>query len=48
MRANHATWLPRLQWEEWDVCRCLFDNTQHASMEANLEYMFKNFGEMTD
>lgn len=35
---------PPLQWEEWDVRRSLFDNRQSASMEENLEYMFKNFG----
>ena len=32
------------QFEEWDVCRSLFDNHVSASMEANLEYMFKYFG----
>lgn len=32
------------QFEEWDVCRSLFDNHVSASMEANLEYMFKHFG----
>ncbi|KAL4438232.1 hypothetical protein ABPG77_010593 [Micractinium sp. CCAP 211/92] len=32
------------KWEEWDVRRSLFDNRQSASMEENLEYMFKNFG----
>lgn len=30
--------------EEWDPCRCLFDNHVSESFEANLEYMFKNFG----
>ncbi|PRW45252.1 zinc finger protein [Chlorella sorokiniana] len=32
------------KWEEWDVRRSLFDNHVSASMEDNLEYMFKNFG----
>lgn len=32
------------KWEEWDVRRSLFDNHVSTSMEANLEYMFKNFG----
>ena len=32
------------QFEEWDVCQSLFDNHISASMEANLEYMFKHFG----
>lgn len=32
------------QFEEWDVCRSLFDNHVSASVEANLEYMFKHFG----
>ncbi|KAF6261751.1 hypothetical protein COO60DRAFT_735122 [Scenedesmus sp. NREL 46B-D3] len=31
-------------WEEWDVCVSLFDNKRSASMEANLEYMYKHFG----
>lgn len=31
-------------WEEWDVCRCLFDNHVSDSLDANLEYMYKNFG----
>eukprot|EP00891_Asterochloris_glomerata_P004280 jgi/Astpho2/4280/e_gw1.00064.65.1_t len=35
---------PDEEWEEWDVGRSLFDNHQSDSMEANLEYMFKNFG----
>lgn len=30
--------------EEWDVCRSLFDNHVSGSLEANLEYMFKHFG----
>ncbi|KAL3137679.1 hypothetical protein ABBQ38_004953 [Trebouxia sp. C0009 RCD-2024] len=30
--------------EEWDVCRSLFDNHVSASLEANLEYMYKHFG----
>lgn len=30
--------------EEWNVCRCFFDNHISDSFEANLEYMFKNFG----
>lgn len=32
------------KWEEWDVCRSLFDNRVAGSMEENLDYMFKNFG----
>mmetsp|Transcript_11229 Transcript_11229/g.30624 ORF Transcript_11229/g.30624 Transcript_11229/m.30624 type:complete len:495 (-) Transcript_11229:426-1910(-) len=31
-------------WEEWDVKRSLFDNHVSKSFEANLEYMWKNFG----
>lgn len=31
-------------WEEWDLHRSLFDNHMSPSFEANLEYMFKNFG----
>lgn len=31
-------------WQPWDVCRSLFDNHVSASMEANLEYMWKKFG----
>jgi pre-60S factor REI1 len=31
-------------WEEWDVCRSLFDNHISATMEDNLEYMWKHFG----
>ncbi len=30
--------------EEWDVRRSLFDGHMSRSMEANLEYMWKNFG----
>ena len=30
--------------ETWDLHRCLFDNHVSESFEANLEYMFKNFG----
>ena len=32
------------KWEDWDLCCSLFDNHKSASMEANLEYMLKNFG----
>ena len=32
------------EFEEWDVCRSLFDNHVSASLESNLEYMFKHFG----
>ncbi|GFR48596.1 hypothetical protein Agub_g10500 [Astrephomene gubernaculifera] len=32
------------EWPEWDVCRSLFDNHVSASLQANLEYMFKRFG----
>lgn len=31
-------------WEEWDVRRSLFDNHISATMEDNLEYMWKHFG----
>lgn len=31
-------------WEEWDVCRSLFDNHISSTMEDNLEYMWKRFG----
>jgi pre-60S factor REI1 len=31
-------------WEEWDVCRSLFDNHMSPSMEDNLEYMWRKFG----
>lgn len=31
-------------WEDWDVCRSLFDNHMSPSMEANLEYMWRKFG----
>lgn len=31
-------------WEKWDVCRSLFDNHMSASMEDNLEYMWKRYG----
>jgi hypothetical protein len=31
-------------WDEWDVCRSLFDNHVSPSFEANLEHMFKSFG----
>lgn len=31
-------------WEDWDLCCSLFDNHKSSSMEANLEYMLKNFG----
>ena len=31
-------------WEDWDVCRSLFDNHISPSMEANLEYMWRKFG----
>jgi hypothetical protein len=34
----------RNAWEEWDVCRSLFDNHVSKDMEANLTYMYKNFG----
>ena len=30
--------------EEWDVRRSLFDGHMCRDMEANLEYMWKNFG----
>ncbi|KAG7670973.1 hypothetical protein Ndes2526A_g01239 [Nannochloris sp. 'desiccata'] len=32
------------EWEEWDVCRSLFDNHISPSMEENLEYMWRKFG----
>lgn len=32
------------KWEDWDLCCSLFDNHKSSSMEANLEYMLKNFG----
>jgi len=32
------------EWEDWDVCRSLFDNHQSPTMEANLEYMWRKFG----
>ena len=31
-------------WEEWDARRSLFDNHVSPDLEANLDYMFKNFG----
>ncbi|MEW5300267.1 MAG: hypothetical protein WDW36_003208 [Sanguina aurantia] len=31
-------------WEDWNLCRSLFDNHVSASLEANLEYMFKTVG----
>lgn len=31
-------------WEAWDVCRSLFDSHVSASMEENLEYMWKKYG----
>lgn len=31
-------------WEDWDVRRSLFDNHTSETFEANLEYMFHNFG----
>lgn len=31
-------------WEKWDTCRSLFDNHMSASMEENLEYMWKTYG----
>ena len=30
-------------WETWDPRRCLFDNHLSESLEANLEYMWRNF-----
>lgn len=30
--------------EDWDICRSLFDNKISSSMDANLEYMWENFG----
>lgn len=35
---------PQESWEEWDVCRSLFDNKVGYSLESNLEYMWKKFG----
>jgi hypothetical protein len=32
------------QWAEWDVCVSMFDSHVSSSFEANLEYMFKNYG----
>lgn len=32
------------EWQEWDVRRSLFDNHVSASFDANLDYMFRNFG----
>ncbi len=32
------------QWEPWDPRKSLFDNHMSSSTEANLEYMWKNFG----
>lgn len=32
------------QWEQWDLCRSLFDNHTSPSFKANLEYMYKKFG----
>jgi len=31
-------------WEEWDVCQSLFDNNISSSLDANLRYMYKNYG----
>lgn len=31
-------------WEAWDLCRSLFDNHVSATMEDNLEYMWKTYG----
>jgi pre-60S factor REI1 len=31
-------------WEEWDICRSLFDNKISSSLETNLGYMWKTFG----
>jgi pre-60S factor REI1 len=31
-------------WEKWDLCRSLFDNHMSATMEDNLEYMWKTYG----
>lgn len=32
------------EWEEWDLRRSFFDNHVSASMQDNLEYMWKHFG----
>ena len=32
------------EWEEWDICRCLFDNHLSQNMDLNLDYMFRKFG----
>jgi pre-60S factor REI1 len=31
-------------WPDWDPCVSLFDNKVAASMEENLQYMYKTFG----
>lgn len=36
--------MERDAWEEWDVCRSLFDNHVCKDMDANLTYMYKHFG----
>ena len=32
------------EWEDWDLCRSLFDNHISSNMDVNLEYMYRNFG----
>ena len=32
------------EWEDWDLCRSLFDNHISPNMDVNLEYMYRNFG----
>ncbi|GAX79479.1 hypothetical protein CEUSTIGMA_g6920.t1 [Chlamydomonas eustigma] len=31
-------------WDDWDVCKSLFDNHCSPSMDLNLEYMYRKFG----
>lgn len=42
--ADDAKDMDASSWEEWDLRRSLFDNHMSPSFEANLDYMFKNFG----
>jgi pre-60S factor REI1 len=41
---NHENDDDESPWEEWDICRSLFDNYRSPSMDLNLEYMYRRFG----
>ncbi len=32
------------EWEDWDLCRSLFDNHVSPNLDISLEYMYRKYG----